>query len=170
MIQLTNINRLHSDLHDLLYVAQEEVLASGQVMLGKFTVQLEERIAELSDAKYCSILGSGSDALMYGLMATKIRQVVVPAQTFIATKNSCTRVNIPIVYNDVDEKGCIDWNTIQRKDAIWVGLFGNDTVIPDNVNDTKMEHNILDYLLKEYLLVIVLILPNLYLTMAMGVV
>lgn len=134
MIQLTNINRLHSDLHDLLYVAQEEVLASGQVMLGKFTIQLEERIAELSNAKYCSILGSGSDALMYGLMATKIRQIVVPAQTFIATKNSCTRVNIPIVYNDVDEKGCIDWNTVERKDAIWVGLFGNDTVIPDNVN------------------------------------
>ena len=134
MIHLTNINRLYSDLKELLYVAQEEVLNSGQVILGKFTEQLQERIAEFSNAKHCCVVGSGSDALMYGLMATKIRQVTIPAQTFIATKNSCTRSNITIRYNDVDETGCINWSTLKTKDVVWVGLFGNDTILPDNVN------------------------------------
>jgi dTDP-4-amino-4,6-dideoxygalactose transaminase len=134
MIQLTNINRLHNDLRDSLVVAQEEVLNSGQIMLGKFTEKLEERIAELSNAKYCCVVGSGSDALMYGLMATNIKQIAIPDQTFIATKNSCVRARIPITYNDVDETGCIDWNKIKTEDVIWVGLFGNDTTFPDNIN------------------------------------
>lgn len=134
MIQLTNIDRLHKELHNPLYIAQTEVLKSGQVMLGKFTQELEERIAEFSQAKYCSVVGSGSDALMYGLMATKTRQLTMPAQTFKATKNSCARAYISIIYNDVDEKGCMDWNTITRKDVIWVGLFGNDTTPPKDIN------------------------------------
>ena len=134
MIRLANINRLNEDLKNLLAVAQEIVLASNQVMLGKYTKQFEEEIAEFSNAKYCSVVGSGSDALMYGLMATDIQDIIIPSQTFIATKNSCERANINVNFCDVDTKGCIDWNLIENKQIVtWVGLFGNDTKVPKGI-------------------------------------
>ena len=51
MIRLANINRLNEDLKNLLAVAQEMVLASNQVMLGKYTKQFEEEVAEFSQCK-----------------------------------------------------------------------------------------------------------------------
>ena len=125
MIKLTNLNRLSSDLRAELLTAQEEVLQSGQVMLGKFTQQFEEALAERSGASHCVVVGSGSDALMYGLRAAGDDSVCVPAQSFIATPNSCLRADIDITWCDVDTKGCIDWNSVTHN-AVWVGLFGND--------------------------------------------
>ena len=134
MIRLANISRLNEDLKNLLVVAQEIVLASNQVMLGKYTKQFEEEVAEFSNAKYCSVVGSGSDALMYGLMATDIQNITIPSQTFIATKNSCERANINVNFCDVDTKGCIDWNLLENKQIVtWVGLFGNDTKVPKGI-------------------------------------
>jgi len=51
MIRLTNLDRMYSDLFDLLYQAQDSVLVSGQVMLGNYTTQLEEELAERSGAR-----------------------------------------------------------------------------------------------------------------------
>jgi dTDP-4-amino-4,6-dideoxygalactose transaminase len=132
MIHLTNLNRLSSDLRSELLTAQEEVLQSGQVMLGKFTQQFEEALAERSGASHCVVVGSGSDALMYGLRAAGEDSVCVPAQSFIATPNSCLRADIDITWCDVDTKGCIDWNSVTHN-AIWVGLFGNDCKLDTTV-------------------------------------
>jgi dTDP-4-amino-4,6-dideoxygalactose transaminase len=126
MIQLTNLNRLSSDLHTLLTTAQQEVLQSGQVMLGKFTQQFEEALAERSGADHCVVVGSGSDALMYGLRASGVDSVSVPAQSFVATPNSCLRADIDIQWSDVDQYGCINWSQVSDNCAVWVGLFGNN--------------------------------------------
>lgn len=132
MIQLTNLNRLSSDLHTLLTTSQQEVLQSGQVMLGKFTQQFEEALAERAGADHCVVVGSGSDALMYGLRASGIDTVSVPAQSFVATPNSCLRADIDINWCDVDSKGCINWTQI-KDGAVWVGLFGNPCVLDTTV-------------------------------------
>lgn len=133
MIRLTNLDRMYSDLFDLLYQAQDSVLISGQVMLGKYTTQLEEELAERSGARYCSIVGSGSDALMYGLRATGKTSTTIPAQTFIATKNSCRRADMDIVFADVRTNGCIEFDDVRTDSAVWVGLFGNDSVLPKDI-------------------------------------
>lgn len=124
MIQLTNLHRLYSDLDSELATAQQEVFNSGQVMLGTFTQQFEDAVAERAGAEHCVVVGSGSDALMYGLRAAGEDSVCVPAQSFIATANSCLRADIDIDWCDVDTKGCIDWRSV-KDSAVWVGLFGN---------------------------------------------
>lgn len=132
MIQLTNLHRLYNDLKNELATAQQEVLDSGQVMLGSFTQQFEQAVAERAGADHCVVVGSGSDALMYGLRATGIDTVSVPAQSFVATPNSCLRADIDINWCDVDSKGCINWTQI-KDGAVWVGLFGNPCVLDTTV-------------------------------------
>ena len=124
---------MYDELYYSLYNVHANILSDGQAMLGRYVTQLEEAIASRSGAKYCAIVGSGSDALMYGLRASNIDSVSVPAQTFIATQNSCLRSDIDITWQDVDENGCIAWDQVTSKNAIWVGLFGNDTKIPPGV-------------------------------------
>jgi len=124
---------MYTNLGDLLYQAQEQVLTSGQVMLGKYISQLEEELAERANAQYCSVVGSGSDALMYGLRATGKTSTTIPAQTFIATKNSCRRADMDIVFADVRTNGCVEFDSVTTDSVVWVGLFGNDCVLPEDV-------------------------------------
>ena len=133
MIRLVNLDRLYTDLNNLLYQAQEQVLSSGQIMLGKYTLQLEEALAERANAQYCSIVGSGSDALMYGLRATGKTSTTIPAQTFIATKNSCRRADMDIVFADVKINGCVDFDSVTTDSVVWVGLFGNNSAFPKDI-------------------------------------
>ena len=133
MIRLTNLDRMYTNLGDLLYQSQEQVLTSGQVMLGKYTSQLEEKLAERANAQYCSVVGSGSDALMYGLRATGKTSTTIPAQTFIATKNSCRRADMDIVFADVRTNGCVEFDSVTTDSVVWVGLFGNDCVLPEDI-------------------------------------
>ena len=132
MIHLTNLNRMSDDLKTELVAAQQEVLQSGQVMLGIHTQKFEEALAERSGSSHCVVVGSGSDALMYGLRAAGEDSVCVPAQSFVATPNSCLRADIDITWCDVDTKGCIDWNSVTHN-AVWVGLFGNDCELDTTV-------------------------------------
>lgn len=124
MICLTNLDRLYKHLQPELAVAQEDVLSSGRVVLGKYLDRLEEQIALKSNSQHCAVVGSGSDALMFGLQAQNIKQTIVPAQSFVATANSCRRARSEILFHDVDGQGQLDWNFVDR-DAVWVGLFGN---------------------------------------------
>ena len=134
MIRLTNLDRLANDIMPLLVQAQARVLTSGKVMLGRWTQELELELAERANAKYCSVVGSGSDALMYGLRATGTISTTIPAQTFKATKNSCRRADMDIVFADVRTNGCIEFDNVHTDSVVWVGLFGNDSVVPKGIS------------------------------------
>lgn len=133
MIRLTNLDRQYHSIEHRLHTAQSRVLDTGNCMLGKYTQELEERIAERAGAKHCAITGSGSDALYMGLVACRVKQIAIPAQTYIATQNSCIRAFCDIEWADVTDTGCIDWSTVNTPDAVWVGLFGNPSTIPAGV-------------------------------------
>lgn len=123
---------MYHELEYRLSVAQERVMSSGQVMLGDHTLRLEQALAERSGAKYCAVVGSGSDALMYGLIASGVKEITLPAQTFIATQNSVRRAGIREKYTDVDSKGCISWEYIFTPSVMWVGLFGNPCILDNS--------------------------------------
>lgn len=132
MIRLANLHRLEADLRQELQAAQSSAISDGQVMLGKCTKAFEEQLAERAGAKYAAVTGSGSDALMYGLRATGVTHVTIPAMSFIATQNSCSRASIDFTYCDVDEQGIIDFDKTTNNPIVYVGLFGNTKEIPSN--------------------------------------
>ena len=124
MICLTNLDRLYKDIRSDLTIAQDNVLLSGRVVLGQYIQNLEEQIAEKSKSKYCAVVDSGSDALMFGMQSLNIKDIIIPSQTYIATLNSCLRAGTSVEFCDVDSQGQLDWKYV-KKDAVWVGLFGN---------------------------------------------
>ena len=65
MIRLHNLDRLYKDLQPALDNVSQMILKSGQVMLGEFTKEFEQRLANIAGAEHAAIVGSGSDALYY---------------------------------------------------------------------------------------------------------
>ena len=132
MIHLHNLNRLYKELQPALENIQDLVFKSGQVMLGEFTKEFEQRIANIAGVGYAAVVGSGSDALMYSLIAENISdKVAIPAQTYIATRNSVCRAGLEPVCVDVNADGLLNWDLIPNtvNFVVWVGLFGNVEVI-----------------------------------------
>lgn len=73
----------------------------------KKTKELEEMIAKFSGSKYCSMVTSGSSALVTALLACGIKQgddVIVPDYTMVATANAVQLVGANVVLVDVDPK------------------------------------------------------------------
>ena len=82
----------------------EKVLANGQFVGGEVIEQLEERIAELCDVKYCVALNSGTDALVCGLIALGVQrgdEVITPPNSFIASTAAIVHIGAKPVFVDV---------------------------------------------------------------------
>lgn len=136
MIRLHNLNRLYQELRPSLESINSKILDNPQAMLGPYTKEFEHRIANVAGARYAAVVGSGSDALTYALVAENITGLVaMPAQTYIATSNSIIRAGCSPVAIDVNTRGLLDWNLLPPglECAVWVGLFGNHAEIPDTV-------------------------------------
>ena len=136
MIRLHNLNRLYNELKPSLDQINNLTLTNPQAMLGDYTYAFEERIATVSGARYAAVVGSGSDALMYALVAENVTGLVaMPAQTYIATSNSIIRAGCSPVAIDVNTRGLMRWDLIPQgiDCAVWVGLFGNHDEIPDSI-------------------------------------
>lgn len=136
MIRLHNLNRLYNELRPSLDRINNLTLTNPQAMLGDYTYAFEERIATVSGARYAAVVGSGSDALMYALVAENVTGLVaMPAQTYIATSNSIIRAGCSPVAIDVNTRGLMRWDLIPQgiDCAVWVGLFGNHDEIPDTI-------------------------------------
>ena len=127
---------MYEELEFSLAQVQKKTLNNPQAMLGDYTYEFEERVAKASGADYAAVVGSGSDALMYALVAENVTGVVaMPAQTYIATSNSIIRAGCSPVAIDVNTRGLMRWDLLPQgiDCAVWVGLFGNHDEIPDTV-------------------------------------
>lgn len=100
--------------------AISEVLEKGRFILGEKVEQFEKAFARYSKAKHCISVGSGTEALHIGLRAAGIKpgdEVIVPANTFIATALAVSYCGAKPVFVDIfEDTYCI--NTQKIKDAI----------------------------------------------------
>lgn len=109
------------------------VLRSGWYILGEELEQFEKKYAEYYGIDYCIGVGNGLDALRLSLAALGIGngdEVIVPANTFIATALAVTEVGATPVFVDVDEYFGISSKNIENvingntKAIIAVHLYG----------------------------------------------
>jgi dTDP-4-amino-4,6-dideoxygalactose transaminase len=83
-----------------------EVLATGDFVGGKAVASFEQEYADFVGARSCVGVGNGTDALEMALRANAIRsgdEVVLPANTFIATAEAVVRAGARPVFVDVDD-------------------------------------------------------------------
>lgn len=84
-----------------------QVLDSGQYIMGDKVPQLEKVLADYTGSKHCIGVCDGTKALLIALMALEIKagdEVIVPAFTFIATASMVALLGAVPVFVDIDEK------------------------------------------------------------------
>lgn len=83
------------------------VLDHGQYIGGPEVEELERRLCELTGAKHCVAVASGTDALVMALMGEEVGAkdaVFIPAFTYNATANAVLLAGAVPVFVDVNEK------------------------------------------------------------------
>lgn len=121
----------------------KDVIAGSRFIQGDEVGQFEKEFAGYLNIKHCLGVGSGTEALILGIRALGLYsqdEVIVPANTFIATALGITENNLKPVFVDIDESDFgINLSDLRRKithrtkAVIIVHLFGQ----PDKIEEIK---------------------------------
>lgn len=117
----------------------KEAIVNGQFVGGKKVEEFETNFSKYVGSDYAVGVGSGLDALIFALKGLGIGpddEVIVPANTFIATVLAVTHVGATPVFVDVDNRTYLMTTKIESKitkktKAIMpVHLYGNTVYMP----------------------------------------
>lgn len=143
MIQYYNSIKLHEEIKKELYQGIEQVIESDRFVLGDNVFEFEKEYSAFCESKYCVSCGSGLDAIRIILKSLNIGngdEVIVPANTFIATAFAVTQTGAEPILAEADfETFNIDVNNIEKlinsktKAIIAVHLYGR----PANMKKIK---------------------------------
>ncbi len=151
-IPFVDLNFQHQPIQNQIQQAIANVLAKGDFVLGKAVADFEKAFAVASSAEYGIGVASGTDAIALGLQACNIGagdEVILPANTFVATLIGVTRAGATPILVDCDpETALIDLNaaaasvTSKTKAIIPVHLYGQ-MVSPKQLLDFADTYNVL---------------------------
>lgn len=118
-ISYLNLNRIHQPLQDEMQEAFKNVYHRGIFIQGEECQLFEKEFATFCGVKYGIGVGNGLDALRMILLGYGIGsgdEVIIPANTFIATALAVSMVGAKPVFVDVDRQTYnIDMDKIQEK-------------------------------------------------------
>jgi len=113
----------------------DDVLRSTSFVGGEFVRRFEEDLAAYQDAAYCVGVGNGTDALEIAIESLNLplgSEIMVPANTFIATAEAVTRAGHRVVFCDCDRNNyTISVEDVERritektKAVVAVHLYGH---------------------------------------------
>ena len=95
----------------------DNALETGQLTLGKYGKEFEEKFAEYCGVKYAIAVNSGTSSLEIPLRIFDVRDkfVIVPTNTFFATPASVIHAGGKVEFADISENLCIDPDSLQEK-------------------------------------------------------
>ena len=102
---------------DIILSEISELLKSGQLVNGKYLKRFESELRKMANTEYALAVNSGGTALEIALTAldVKNKEVILPAQTFIASANAITRAGGIPVFADIDiNTNCLDTQNVQK--------------------------------------------------------
>ncbi len=104
-ISLVDLKLQHALIADEVSAGLDQVMADTAFILGPQVGEFEAAFADFQEAPYCVGVGSGTDALEMALRALGVGagdEVILPANTFIATALAVTRTGAVPVLVDCD--------------------------------------------------------------------
>ncbi len=105
-IPLVDLSVQHTHIAEEVEAGFTEVLAAGDFIGGKAVAAFEQEYADFVGARSCVGVANGTDALEMALRASGVGsgdEVVLPANTFIATAEAVVRAGARPVFVDVDD-------------------------------------------------------------------
>jgi dTDP-4-amino-4,6-dideoxygalactose transaminase len=110
IIPLVNLAAQHDEVRHEVMVGFEEVMSACSFVQGKQVAAFEEAYAQFIGVQHCVGVANGTDALEIGLRAVGVGpgdEVILPANTFIATAEAVVRAGARPVLVDVDPDGLL---------------------------------------------------------------
>ncbi|ALF52614.1 erythromycin biosynthesis sensory transduction protein eryC1 [Nostoc piscinale CENA21] len=151
-VPFVDLNLQHQPIQNQLEQAINSVLHRGDFVLGKAVADFETAFAAASSSQYGVGVASGTDAIALGLQACNIGvgdEVILPANTFVATLIGVLRVGAKPILVDCDpDTALIDLAaaakvvTAQTKAIIPVHLYGQ-MVSPKQLLDFAATYKLL---------------------------
>ncbi|MBF0546902.1 MAG: DegT/DnrJ/EryC1/StrS family aminotransferase [Candidatus Riflebacteria bacterium] len=96
-----------------------QVINSSSYVGGKFVSEFEKNFADfLGSNNYCIGLGNGTDAIEIALWSLDLppeSEVIVPANTFIATSEAVTTSGLKVIFADCEEDYNVSASTIEKQ-------------------------------------------------------
>ena len=114
------------------------ILASGQLTLGKYTKEFEQKFADYVGVKYAVAVNSGTSALEIILRALDMQgsSVVVPTNTFFATPASVIHAGGEVIFADISDNLCLNPESLKeniQKDTKAVILVHIGGIVPPQI-------------------------------------
>jgi len=104
-IPLTDLAAQHAEINDEVREGLELVFAATAFIGGPAVGRFEQAYAAFIGVEHCVGVANGTDALELALRAVGVRpggEVILPANTFIATAEAVSRIGASVVLVDVD--------------------------------------------------------------------
>lgn len=104
-VPLVDLAAQQADVHEEVMAGLAEVFARASFIGGPEVAEFETAYAEFLDARHCVGVANGTDALELALRAGGVEpggEVILPANTFIATAEAVSRIGAVPVPVDVD--------------------------------------------------------------------
>lgn len=117
IVDFVKLKRTYDLYADEYEEAALRAMRSGWYILGKELEDFEDKFAEYMGAEYCVGVNSGLDALILAVRALDIGpgdEVIVPANTYIASVLGITENGATPVFVEPDEYFCIDAEKIEE--------------------------------------------------------
>ncbi len=151
-IPFVDLTLQHQPIQKQMQQAIEDVLERGDFILGKALSDFETDFAVSSGAEYGVGVASGTDAIALGLQACNIgadSEVILPANTFVATLIGVLRAGAKPIFVDCDPKTALidlaaaeNAITPKTKAIVPVHLYGQ-VVSPQELRDFAERHNLM---------------------------
>jgi dTDP-4-amino-4,6-dideoxygalactose transaminase len=107
MIKFLDLAKQYESIKSEIDAAVSAVIGASGFIGGRFVQQFEEDFADYHGLQYCVGVGNGTDAIEIALEALDLprgSEVIVPANTFIATAEAVSRTGHRIVFCDCNPR------------------------------------------------------------------
>lgn len=151
MITFLDLKTQYESIKTEIDEAIQNVINESAFIGGKYVEKFEKEFAEYQQAKYCLSVANGTDALEIVIEALDLpngSEIIVPANSFIASAESVSRCGHKVVFCDCDEKNYTvsieslkSKITSNTKAVIVVHLYGHPCDM-DEILTIAKEHNL----------------------------
>ena len=132
-VPFNDLSRIHKPIENKVIKNIRSIVNKNSFILGEYVQEFEQNFSKFSNSKYSISCGNGTDAIELVLRALNIKfgdEVIVQANTFIATALAVSRTGATPVFIDNGEDYLLDSDNISKaiskktKAIISVNLYG----------------------------------------------
>ncbi len=118
MVKFLDLKKQYFSIKSEINNAINSVISDSAFVGGKHVKMFEEKFAEYNGVKYCVGVGNGTDAIEIALEALALpkgSEVIVPANSFIASSEAVSRAGLKVRFCDINDYYTMDIEDVERQ-------------------------------------------------------